>query len=508
MSCNFCRLLCAPAGDVAALIVTLLYFIYVSAVPATAASGEERLAAAQEMLEQMHSLGVVTQVRLAADSGAGLSLRATGDFKEGDVLITMPGDHTISSGSLDKKLKGVLASSQKEQDSISWRMLLCSQLLLEARRGSQSRLRGYLQFLKLTEVPPSPGEFSSIQQVALQSTNMRVRLDEFKDWHKFMLSLGRTRRGASLFQPPLQESELSWAWGISTSRVMEIGGHNMLVPLVDMANHGDRSHRNVEQAWASVDGAPVVTLTATRNIAAGEELILWYGPWDHIKFLVDYGFLPQPDKHGNDFVDRALPDTDAALKEVCSWYLSTVSATFSACRPVPETLLKCLFLSKLPSAQAVRRVITHDYRRLVHEKPFATLDCTEASSAKACAVNATGKMSKLALGELREWLKIDFGVLKYVADFCGKEAASLSGLRTSADWVSLRQDDTAVSKGLTVAIEHCHKMQQRCVHSMRARMKRTRELRKQVFNATYGHDTQEQKLHSSRPSSAHAVKEL
>ncbi|KAI5852386.1 SET domain-containing protein [Tricharina praecox] len=86
-----------------------------------------------------------------------------------------------------------------------------------------------------------------------------------------------------------------WAWAVVNTRTLFYPGAGgkredklTLCPFVDYFNHTSRAG-----ACSAVYGPRGYTVTTTRDVAAGEELCVTYGPHSGDFLLVEYGFVPE-----------------------------------------------------------------------------------------------------------------------------------------------------------------------------------------------------------------------
>ena len=82
-------------------------------------------------------------------------------------------------------------------------------------------------------------------------------------------------------------SLLGWAMSAVSSRAFSFHSHRRLLPLIDMANHSFTPSTRIE----STDSQPYITMYATRDLQAGDELTINYGPHSNDAYLIDYGFV-------------------------------------------------------------------------------------------------------------------------------------------------------------------------------------------------------------------------
>ena len=130
-------------------------------------------------------------------------------------------------------------------------------------------------------------------------------------------------------------SRFEWALSVVHSRTFGTAGRRggvgarMLVPFVDMLNHGgdiatsclgdpDPTTFPMDNVrWdivTKLGGEPLMVLTATRDIDPGEELLLSYGERSNDEWVLHYGFVPPRNPHD----DVVIFDT---IEDAIDWYL-------------------------------------------------------------------------------------------------------------------------------------------------------------------------------------------
>ncbi|GLC67730.1 hypothetical protein PLESTF_000599500 [Pleodorina starrii] len=146
--------------------------------------------------------------------------------------------------------------------------------------------------------------------------------------------------------PQVGEEEFRWALSVAHSRTFANAapgggvGVRMLVPLVDMLNHGGDEAAEGGVGLGLGSGRPVATdcvrwdllsparsrtggwsmaVSATRDIAPGQELLMSYGERPNDDFFLHYGFVPRANPHD----DAVLwPDLESALE----WHYERLGA--------------------------------------------------------------------------------------------------------------------------------------------------------------------------------------
>lgn len=278
----------------------------------------------------------------AADSKVGLYEGEGGErgvvcmqpIVAGEVIMCMPMRLAVADHSGQEEEEGEEAGDGFGLEERPWSVRLAGKLLGMVQQGASCPWHPYLQVLP--KVVPSPLTTFSWQDVqAIEYEPMRRQLDH-ASW---LASSASQQGGSSSF------SREQWDWALSVVHSRTFGapgassaggvGVRMLVPLVDMLNHaGDyttgppgaatsppamQAFDNVRwdlKAPRSSEGEWEMAVSATRDIAAGQELLLSYGERSNDDFFLHYGFVPPRNPHD----DVALfGDIEGAI----DWWLDT-----------------------------------------------------------------------------------------------------------------------------------------------------------------------------------------
>ena len=111
---------------------------------------------------------------------------------------------------------------------------------------------------------------------------------------------------------------LGWGLAAVTSRAFRPKGTQhpaCMLPLIDMANHSFTPNCKI---MLSKGGE--LNMIAARDIVAGEQLCIDYGPWPNDYFLLDYGFIVPDNPHDNVLLkfDRSLIEAAKGIGNVPS----------------------------------------------------------------------------------------------------------------------------------------------------------------------------------------------
>eukprot|EP00667_Euglena_gracilis_P011887 EG_transcript_12166 len=228
-------------------------------------------------------------------------------------------------------------------------------------------------FACLPRAVPSPlGTFGWEAIKALQYPPVQSDLNELA-W--LLTDSKQQMTDAGLLQSEEERDTFEWAMGLVHSRTFATAareggvGVRMLVPLMDMVNHGGdvyegipsrgiiRSTDNAE--WKlrppAEEGAGWwMELRALRKIEEGEEVLFSYGERNNDDFLLHYGFVPPRNPH-DDYV--LFEDWDEAEKWLAR-YASLPDKVLQRGRDVIEVVFR------EPPAEARRFVTDKDRDRL------------------------------------------------------------------------------------------------------------------------------------------------
>ena len=108
----------------------------------------------------------------------------------------------------------------------------------------------------------------------------------------------------------ISPSLLGWAMSAVSSRAFSFHSHRRLLPLIDMANHSFTPSTRIELT----DTQPALTLYATRDLQAGDELTINYGPHSNDAYLIDYGFVIDDNPHDDLLLTFDLNNVQLALE--------------------------------------------------------------------------------------------------------------------------------------------------------------------------------------------------
>jgi len=81
--------------------------------------------------------------------------------------------------------------------------------------------------------------------------------------------------------------EYVWTHAIALNRGTVVDGNMHIIPLIDYVNHSFEPNWEIERRKGQM------RLNSTKEIKAGEQLLINYGPYDSYTYLLRYGFVPE-----------------------------------------------------------------------------------------------------------------------------------------------------------------------------------------------------------------------
>ncbi|GAX76985.1 hypothetical protein CEUSTIGMA_g4432.t1 [Chlamydomonas eustigma] len=245
------------------------------------------------------------------------------DLKAGETLFRVPLKLALTDFPEDEESNALLYKGAP------WSVRLSAKLLRQVAAGSSCPYWPYLQVLP-QQVPAPLETFCWEDMQDIQYGPGQASLHEY-NWlvsDAYSRCTPKSIGGASqeLFQ---------WAMSVVHSRTFGNAspgggvGVRMLVPMVDMLNHGgdvtesgmlaDPNHSATDNVRWDVtqrsDGTWEMVVSATQAVPAGYQLLLSYGERSSDDFFLHYGFVPQ----GNPHEEVQL---FCSLEEALEWHLT------------------------------------------------------------------------------------------------------------------------------------------------------------------------------------------
>ncbi|GAQ86851.1 hypothetical protein KFL_003160040 [Klebsormidium nitens] len=258
------------------------------------------------------SLGACSQDGISCYRG----VVATQDISAGATVVSIPLNLGVYDFDGAAGLPEPYAESIPETRLAAW---LCRQRSL----GSTSRFAPYLDMLP--KAIPMPLFYQNKEAEAAALLPCHAGMQELLNWTRdeFDKSNPDALGGASFVT-------FKWAFAIVLSRTFEtrvlLGGSEdgalsamiMMLPFADMINHSPHN----QLVWQLDDGGQRFEMTATRDIAKGEEVFTTYGSKTNEQWLLYYGYVPEDNP-----ADR-MPLFDT-YEDAAAWYIQS--------RPPPHT---------------------------------------------------------------------------------------------------------------------------------------------------------------------------
>ncbi|MFO0591644.1 MAG: SET domain-containing histone-lysine N-methyltransferase [Polyangiaceae bacterium] len=260
----------------------------------------------QALFDSMARHGVkLPRVAIEPDDRAGRRVTAASDIREGETVLAIPDPAILT---LDLARKSAIGKQMREADMDlpSGHSYLAAYLLQERKRPD-SPFAAYLGTLP-TRFPTVPlysakellpylrGSFAGSLIVRRKETicrdylELRDKVPAFRD---------------------VTLKDYFWARTTVVTRVFGVkmrgASTEAMVPLADMINH----KRPPAIDWTYDDEKRAFVMTASRDIAKGEELVDSYGRKPNGRFFVHYGFALESGADDEIEVHLALPKGDA-----------------------------------------------------------------------------------------------------------------------------------------------------------------------------------------------------
>ncbi len=255
-----------------------------------------------------------------------LGLVATENIRKGDVALAIPYDDQIilSPESTMKTFKGILPEGYDgwTGDNGLLALSILNELAKTASKGqagvplptrkveAANLINAWVQSL------PNPQEMMLLhpflwkeddQEVLQSSTTKKIYrllddIDEDANWlNERVWSLDREKFPEKVSlngyeYPCFTPQGFAWGMAIVTSRSLFVDGTLRIIPIIDMANHGDIGVEEVKGGFmgtfGTTKGAELRT-SKLREYKVNEEVLISYGPKSAAEYLCDHGFVPK-----------------------------------------------------------------------------------------------------------------------------------------------------------------------------------------------------------------------
>uniref|UniRef100_A0A1D2A541 Rubisco LSMT substrate-binding domain-containing protein n=1 Tax=Auxenochlorella protothecoides TaxID=3075 RepID=A0A1D2A541_AUXPR len=276
---------------------------------------------------------------------AGLGLGVSSAVSPGTILVRLPLAAQLGAGgAADSDLQTLLDRVPAEL----WGARLGLHALRERAVGEGAgAFWPYIAALP-SAFPGVPLFFPGEAVEALQYPPILQQINKRSRW---LVSFAREHLAAprpAFAHASIDMGGLAWAWAAASSRAFRAqrGAAPVLLPLIDLANH------TFDGPTAKVEGSADATcLVAARQLRAGEEVSLNYGPLSNDDLFLDYGFIVPGNPH-----DDVQLQFDLSLIEAARALVGL--AALEGLAPAARAALEALGLAGAPglsAAVAVRR---------------------------------------------------------------------------------------------------------------------------------------------------------
>lgn len=236
--------------------------------------------------------------------GAGRGLRARRDVEEGERILVVPPSRCWPTTTMARTLVTPIAHASEGDgaEDLSDEAVVALWLLQERKLGSESSFANSFLLLPQelhTILQWSEDEVKLLQGSFNEEAAMGLREETVVEW-EFISSQGSWSAWREAHSE-VNEHTFRWAKAVVLSRQIDLeleDGSKVVPPGMDMLNHDACGAPNCEVDTDQGDGDGVtVIVNATRKVAAGEELLLSYGPLQNAGLLMTYGFVAEANSY-------------------------------------------------------------------------------------------------------------------------------------------------------------------------------------------------------------------
>ena len=238
---------------------------------------------------------------------------------------------------------------------------------------------------------------------------------------------------------PFQETNidanaLGWALAAVTSRAFRVRGPDhpaAMLPLIDMCNHSFEPNAKIQ---GNSSGA--LSMVTTREITAGEAILISYGNLPNDFLLLDYGFIIPDNPYDTVQLrfDRNLVEASKAVANVGSTIPGVESAGGTAVPPLPAWQVKALESLRLVGSDANTEVSMIQLTSSSSTSPSAT-PVVNPEVAVAFGAESFSSNSDFNIG-----CPVDARLLGGVRVLCAANAGEIegrSGIEGLGNWNAL-----------------------------------------------------------------------
>ena len=242
-------------------------------------------------------------------------LIATESIRAGEPILTLPLDLTLAvdpptpspSSPIPPLTFPSLAPLLPHIPTTLWQLSLGLRLLSERTSPTPSFFHPYISLLPLA-FPTVPLFFTHSDLVALQYPPL---LTQITLRSKLLLSLppliaslqSRSPHADPFHATRIDANALGWAMTAVSSRAFALHDQRRLLPLIDFCNHSFSPSTHL-----ALTDPHTLTLSAVRDLQAGDELTLTYGQHGNDHLLLNYGIVDDSNPY-DDLLVRWDPST-------------------------------------------------------------------------------------------------------------------------------------------------------------------------------------------------------
>ena len=250
------------------------------------------------------------------DVDGNVGLYAVTALRAGEILLVMPesAHFYVDNPRVDARLRGMFAAARdlyaaaygEEARMLGLEVVQLQLLLLMQRDGSfwEKYVRTLPPDMSSIPVFWSDEELYNLRGTQAAAVISTIRSEVAENYTKVIQPALRSlapELQAPFFALPPAEQEAAYrravAWLMSRAHDRRDGGAQ-LTPLVDLGNGLPDGWTDARQAvnveFRDVAGCPWSTVSAMRDVAAGAELVISYGPVPLPGFVAMYGMVPDP----------------------------------------------------------------------------------------------------------------------------------------------------------------------------------------------------------------------
>eukprot|EP00898_Chlorokybus_atmophyticus_P003486 jgi/Chlat1/4138/Chrsp269S00809 len=331
----------------------------VAAIAPAAESQASSKQQAQELVRWLKENGALDDKSRVTveETPYGLGLVATQDISEKSTVVSVPEKLCLN-------IEAARASSIGQFCDGLRPWLVVALFLLKEMNDPNSFWQPYLHMLPRNL--DSPIYWTDEELSLLQGSQLLSSAEGYRDYVRS--EFDQLQAGVFAARPDLFDSStftydnLLWAFGILRSRVFPpLDGDNIaLVPLVDLANHGETSEEAPQITLKSAGmfaRSNVVTLTVTSSYKSGEQVLINYGDKSNTELVLDHGFVTNSTERDRYSLTCEVPENDRFFDDkadICESVElgSSIDLQLIRGQEPPEDLLPFLRLANLSGADA------------------------------------------------------------------------------------------------------------------------------------------------------------